>query len=236
MAETVEFVFKGHSCVLICPDNPAQGRPWLWRTEFLYAFNDADNALLHRGYHIAYCGFSDEYGSDEAVALFREFFDFIVKEYSLAPKASLFGFSRGGLYALNYALAHPNDVTCLYLDAPVVDLRSWPGGLGKGCGSPSEWEDCKKRVLGVHSDEEAGRHRTNPVNRLDEICATGIPVLIVAGDSDRVVPYEENGLLLAQALERNGREARVIIKAGCDHHPHGLADVTPVVNFMEANS
>lgn len=58
----------------------------------------------------------------------------------------LLGFSRGGLYALRYAGLYPERTGALYLAAPVLDIRSWPGWRGNGLGSPAEWRDC----LGVH--------------------------------------------------------------------------------------
>ena len=42
----------------------------------------------------------------------------------------------------------------------------------------------------------------------------------------------ENGLLLQEAYEAAGLPLAVFIKPGCDHHPHGLADPTPVVEFI----
>lgn len=232
MPETREFDFMGHSSVLICPDKPAEGRPYVWRTEFLYAFNQVDMALLEKGWHIAYCGYSDEYGSKESISLFKKFHDFLSEEFSLSGKPSLFGFSRGALYAVNYAMAYPQDVSCLYLDAPVLDLRSWPCGMWKGLGSPAEWEDCKKRILRITDDSEAENADINPVNRLDRLAGLGIPVVLVAGDSDSYVPYEENGLRLAEAYRNKGCEISVTIKEGCDHHPHSLEDPAPVVDFV----
>lgn len=233
MPKTLEFDFRGHKATLICPDSPEDGNPWLWRTEFLYAFNDADMALLNRGRHIAYCQYSDEYGSGRAVELFKEFRDFLVKEYKLSPKASLFGFSRGALYAINYSVKYPGDVSSLYLDAPVIDLRSWPGGFWKGHGSPDEWADCKKRVLGIESDEEADNIEINPINYLDKLAETDIPALIIAGDSDAYVPFEENGKYLYDAYKSLNKTVQLIIKPGCDHHPHSLENVEPIVRFVE---
>ncbi len=43
--ETKGFAFGGHQCTLICPDIPAKGKPWVWRAEFLGAFDYADKAL-----------------------------------------------------------------------------------------------------------------------------------------------------------------------------------------------
>ena len=45
----IEFSLNGRDAVLICPDQPAPGMPWVWRAEFLGAFDYADRALLARG-------------------------------------------------------------------------------------------------------------------------------------------------------------------------------------------
>ena len=83
---------------------------------------------------------SDMYGCDKAVELMKQFHDYVVEKYGLNPKPSIFGFSRGGLYSVNYAVKYPNDLSSVYLDAPVLDIRSWPGGHE---GAKHEWEECK---------------------------------------------------------------------------------------------
>ena len=40
----IEFSLNGRDAVLICPDQPAPGMPWVWRAEFLGAF---DLSLIH---------------------------------------------------------------------------------------------------------------------------------------------------------------------------------------------
>ena len=64
------------------------------------------------------------YGSPGAVAHMRVFQEYVTAAFGLAPQTVLFGFSRGGLYACNYAMEHPERVLLLYLDAPVLDLLS----------------------------------------------------------------------------------------------------------------
>ena len=49
--------------------------------------------------------------------------------------------SRGGLFIYNWGSANTDRVACIYADAPVCDLRSWPGGKGKGKGSKPDWEE-----------------------------------------------------------------------------------------------
>ncbi len=234
MSNKVEFLFEDHKCLIVIPDNPRADRAFLWRTEFPFAFDMADCALIDRGFFLVYCSVSNEYGSPYSIEVFKRFHDFIVKEYDLSPRASLFGFSRGGLYACNYACAYPEDVACLYLDAPVLDLFSWPAGLGLGIGSPDEWEDCKRRVLDITEVPELRAYRGHPIARLHELIATKLPVILVAGGVDQTVPYSENGAIMAAAYEKAGAPITVIVKPDCDHHPHSLEDPTPIVDFVEA--
>ena len=63
-----------------------------------------------------------------------------------------------------------------------------------------------------------------------------MPVILVAGDSDKVVPYCENGIMIEKEYENPGIPFCLYIKEGCDHHPHGLEDNTPIINFVEKYS
>ena len=63
--------------------------------------------------------------------------------------------------------------------------------------------------------------------------AAGIPIFLVCGDADRVVPYAENGKALYDYVSANGGNITAIVKPDCDHHPHGLDDLSPLVEFTE---
>ena len=118
------FEFNGYEATVIIPEKP-NGK-WVWKTEFLYAFDQAERALLAKGYTRVYYQISDKYGSPAAIRLMEEFYHFVVSKFHLDKKCVLFGFSRGGLYAFNFALAYPNFVDKVYLDAPVLNLKTWP--------------------------------------------------------------------------------------------------------------
>ena len=60
-----------------------------------------------------------------------------------------------------------------------------------------------------------------------------LPIIMVYGDSDDIVPYHENGALLEKYYRENGGTIVTIGKAGCGHHPHGLEDNTPIIEFVE---
>ena len=217
---------------MICPKTPDTAGRWVWRAEFFGAFDTADQALLARGWAIAYHRVSNMYGCSQSVVYMREFREVLRDVFGMTGRAALFGFSRGGLYAFRYAVTWPEDVLALYLDAPVLDIRSWPGGKGAGIGDPACWEECKRwYCLDEHS---AWFFRDNPLDRIDELVRTGIPVLLVAGEADDVVPYAENGAVMAAKMAAAGGRIHVILKPGVGHHPHSLEDPAPITGFMEA--
>ncbi len=226
---TDKFDYKGKEATVIVPENPNGN--WVWRAEFLGAFDYADQALLKKGWHIAYYHLSDMYGCDTAINMMKDFHDFVIKKYELNSKAAIFGFSRGGLYSVNYTLKYPDDIGVLYLDAPVLDIKSWPGGLGKGEGSPINWKECLE-IYGL-TEETVKDFKKNPLDRADELIETGIPVILVAGGSDTVVPYPENGELLAKKYKKSNVPFEVYVKPECGHHPHSLEDPKVIVDFIE---
>ena len=226
-----DFEWNGKACILVRPDAPRPDRPWIWRAEFFDAFAQVDEAMAQRGYYMAYCGLSDRYGCPSAVEDMEAFRQMLVAREGLSPRPILFGFSRGGLYACNYALKYPDHVDKLYLDAPVTDIRSWPGGYGALPGDQALWAECMA-CYGL-TEETARAYDGGPLAHAEDLARTGIPVALVAGDSDAVVRWEENGLPFSQRFRAAGGEILVILKPGCDHHPHSLDDPTPVVEFLD---
>ncbi len=228
--ERLDFVFEGHECILIKPEKAAAGNPWVWRAEFFGAFPQVDEAMVKEGWHIAYVRLSDRYGCPSAIEDMERFRAYVVAEFGLAEKADIFGFSRGGLYTVNYALAYPQYARTLYLDAPVMDIRSWPGGKGEGVGSEPCWAECMA-CYGL-TEETAKDFAMNPLDRSEELAKTGIPVIVVAGGVDKVVPYDENGEQFVKRFRAAGGKIEEIVKPDCDHHPHSLEDPSPVVRFI----
>jgi pimeloyl-ACP methyl ester carboxylesterase len=121
----------------------------------------------------------------------------------------------------------------IYVDAPVCDMKSWPGGKGRSNGSPEDWEKCKA-IYGFATEEQAMTYRNNPIDTtmLRPIAESHIPILAVCGDADLVVPMDENILILKKRFLELGGNIEVITKPGVGHHPHSLEDPTPIVNFI----
>ena len=71
----LDFTVDGRDSLLIVPEHPLPGDPWVWRTEFFGAFDTVDRALLEKGWRIAYHKVSDMYGCQKAVEYLRAFQD-----------------------------------------------------------------------------------------------------------------------------------------------------------------
>jgi lysophospholipase L1-like esterase/pimeloyl-ACP methyl ester carboxylesterase len=228
--DRVDFVLNGRRVILVSPKTAAPGRPWIWRTEFFGAFPSVDIAMLAQGWHVAHYSVPGLFGAPVALDAMDGFYSQIVAEHQLAPKPVLEGFSRGGLYAFNWAARNPAKVAALYVDAPVCDFKSWPAGKGKGKGAPSEWQGCLKAY--GFTEEQALAYKLNPLDNLEPLAAAKIPIIAVAGDTDDVVPLAENIAIVESRYSELGGEIQLIVKPGVGHHPHSLTDPAPVVEFL----
>lgn len=224
------FVFNGRQAKVVKPTKVAMNAPWVWRARFWGHEPQADSTLLACGFHVVYCDVAELYGNAQAVEIWNQFYAFL-HQAGLSSKVALEGFSRGGIYAYNWAIANPEKVSCVYADAPVLDLKSWPGGKGRSPGSTKDWE-LFKQDYNLKTEEEAMQFKGNPLDNVDKIVRGGYPMLHVCGDADDVVPIEENTMLFEQRVKSLGGNITVIHKPGVNHHPHSLKDPSPIVAFI----
>jgi len=231
--EGYTFTFDGRSCTVIVPKKPLPHRPWVWRARFLGHQPQADLALLNKGYFVAYIDVANQFGSPTAVQHWNKFYDLLVKKYKLSPYPALEGMSRGGLIIFNWAKANPEKVGCIYGDNPVCDFKSWPGGKGKGKFHARSWKACMK-AYGFKTEAEALAYKDNPIDNLTPLARACVPILIVCGTKDNIVPGPENEDLLEKRYKKLGGKITIIRKKGAGHHPHSLKDPTPIVDFILA--
>lgn len=228
--QRLDFEVAGRASILVRPMNPAPGLPWIWRTEFFDHAPQVDRALLARGWHVAHIDAKDMYGGPKAMGLFNQFYAHLIVNFGLAKRVVMEGFSRGGLYAFNFAATHPSRVAAVYLDAPVLDIRSWPGRDRNS----KEWTECLD-AYGL-TEQSLVAFRGNPLDRVVPVAKGNVPVIVVCGDADKTVPFAENTAVLQQRFLDLGGTIEVILKPGADHHPHSLEDPTPVVDFLLRNA
>jgi len=227
--ECYDFAFDGRDAKIVRPKKAAPGLPWLWRARFWGHEPQTEIALLERGFHIAYCDVAELFGNESAIVRWNRFYEMLVGA-GLAKKPALEAFSRGGIYAYRWAAANPERVACVYADAPVLDLKSWPGAKGSGAGNRVEWERFKQDYN--FTEDEAIAFNGNPLDLSPQIARAGFPMFHVCGDSDPVVPIEENTDPFEKKIRASGGTITVIRKPGVGHHPHSLPNPEPIVEFI----
>lgn len=228
--ERLDFEFNGREAILVKPENADTGRHYMLKTEYFGAFPDTEIEMLKRGWHLAYIKNLNRWGVVEDEDMRAEFCRFLRAEFDLAEKCIPVGMSCGGLHAVCFAAQYPELVSALYLDAPVMNLLSCPMGMGGGNFS----QDMLDEVLSAWNLTRTDMlsFRMHPIDRMGPVIENRIPVIMVAGDSDETVPYHENGIIMVSEYKKRGIEIEEYIKPGCGHHPHGLEDPSPIVNFM----
>jgi pimeloyl-ACP methyl ester carboxylesterase len=200
--EKREFMVDGVKGYVVMPRIAASGMPWVWQARFPNYHPEAATALLSKGFHVAYFDLPNIFGSPAAVQSFSHFYDYIVTTYGLSAQVALEGISRGGLFVYNWATKNPQKVTCIYCESPVCDLKSWPGGKGKGLGSPADW----KQALASYAftEEQMLAFRGNPIDELAPLAESKIALLHVVCERDKVVPPAENTAILAERYRKLG--------------------------------
>lgn len=225
----LDFSFEGRNAILVCPDTPDPAGRWLLKTEYFGAFPAFEIEMLKRGYHVAHISNITRWHVEEDSYARAEFCEFLHRECGLHPKCVPVGMSCGGLQATYFAARYPQYVSVLYLDAPVLNYLSCPCGVGGS--DPSMYEEFV-RHKGM-TIRDLINYRDHPIDNADKIIAAGIPLALICGDSDRTVPYAENGLAMSQKYRASGLPFLEVLKPGCGHHPHGLEDNAPLVEFVE---
>jgi len=217
----IDFEFESRQAILVCPKTPVDGNKWLYKTEYFEAFPTFELEMLKRGYYVAHISNKSRLCPAEDTDMRSRFCEFLKTEFSLNEKCFPIGMSCGGMQAVYFA--------ALYIDAPVLNLLSWPLGLGTSQDAcPEEF----KRDIGI-SVAQMLNYRNHPIDCKEKLLKSGIPIFMVCGDSDITVPYNENGKVLSNYFKANGGNLTEIVKVGCDHHPHGLKDYTPLFDFVE---
>ncbi len=208
-----EFAVKGHTAFLIMPHPVAADfkTAWVWYAPALQGLPGPEEKwmfqkFLEAGMAVAGIDVGESYGNPVGRTLFSALFEQLVEQRGLSQTPCLLARSRGGLMLYNWAVEHPSSVACVAGIYPVCNLSSYPG-VGKACGAYGMTAEQLETQLTEH----------NPLDRLQPLAEAHVPIYHIHGDSDTVVPIEENSGALAQRYRQLGGEITLNVIKGQGH-------------------
>ena len=206
------------------------------KTEYFGAFPALQNEMIKRGYTLLFIENRNRWGTPEQIEDQYEFILYASKELGVENKVFTIGMSCGGMMSILLAAKHPEVINALYIDAPVVNFLSCPARLGNAPDvTDGMWEEFERAWK--MTKQELLTFRGHPIDYLDKLVENKIRIYMAYGDSDKTVPYEENGIALERKYKENGLEGLIYIdkKVGVDHHPHGPSDIDFAIKYLERN-
>jgi pimeloyl-ACP methyl ester carboxylesterase len=205
----------GHAAFVFLPDESKRmnPQPWIYYAPTLPPYPDEAERWMHEqflaaGVAVAGIDVGEGYGSPAGQKLFDALYRDLTEKRHFARKPCLFGRSRGGLWVSSWAISNPARVAGIIGIYPVFDLRTYPGikiaAPAYGV-SPAELE--------ARSDE------FNPIARIDLLAKAHVPIAIIHGDDDKVVPLNENSAELVRRYTKVGAESlvKLIVLKGQGH-------------------
>lgn len=239
------FTIEGCEAWIVEPEYPAQDGRWTWCAQWAEAFvpRVGTVAYLEHGFYHGHVDVHRFHGSPKGMEIMSKFQDIAVG-LGLASKVSLLGLSWGGFYSLRYAETYPERVRSIYLDAPV-------------CNAADPDPSAADRVEQISEQwgltvEQLKTSKLNPLNNVKAIADAKIPVFAIIGGADNVVLPPLNFDLLEAEFKKLGipvtelqqdktmadtlmnvqpGNVYVLHRRAWAHHPHGLDNVTPLMQF-----
>jgi pimeloyl-ACP methyl ester carboxylesterase len=196
------------------PGRRSSPQPWIFYGPTLPQYPDEAERWMHEqflaaGIAVAGIDVGEAYGSPQSHLAFDALYQELTEKRGFARQACLFGRSRGGLWTSSWAIAHPERVAGLIGIYPVYDFRTYPK-LAKAA-----------PAYGMSEAELESRNaELNPIERIEVLAKARIPVTIIHGDDDRVVPLEQNSAELLRRYTAVGAKdlVQLIIAHGQGHN------------------
>ncbi|MEM1069109.1 MAG: ThuA domain-containing protein, partial [Planctomycetota bacterium] len=149
----------------------------------------------------------ESYGSPKGREKYQAYYNYLVEQRQFHPRPVLLARSRGGLMLYSWAAEHTDCVAGIAGIYPVCNLQSYPGLKNA---SPA-FELSEKELTDRLTE-------FNPIDRLESLAKSGVPIFHIHGDQDRVVPLEANSGLLADRYKQLGGKIDLEIVEGQGHN------------------
>jgi dipeptidyl aminopeptidase/acylaminoacyl peptidase len=210
------FLVEGRSAFILWPpeEKRQKPQPWIMYAPTLPRYPDSHEKWMHEqfvaaGVAVAGIEVGEAYGSpagqEHFTALYRE----LTENRGFATKPCLLGRSRGGLWVSSWAIRNTDKVAGIAGIYPVFDLRTYPG-LNRAA-----------PAYELQPDELAAKlDEYNPIARIDVLAKAKVPVFIIHGDIDNVVPLKENSATLVERYKQAnaGDAVELVVVEGQGHN------------------
>lgn len=231
LTERESFLVAEHKAFVIEPPTGSRVKgpmPWVWYAPTLGKGlpGGAEKWMFDRlhaeGIAIAGVDVGESYGSPKGREVFQALYEELTKNRDYSPKPVLLARSRGGLMLYSWATEHPDSVAAVAGIYPVCNIASYPG-VKNAAGA-----------FGITAKQlEESLTKFNPVDRLEGLAASQVPIFHIQGDSDRVVPHEKNSGLLTERYKALGGPIDIELIKGQGHNMwRGWFESKRLTDFM----
>lgn len=191
----------------------AKPQPWIFYAPTLPAYPDEAERWMHEqflaaGIAVAGIDVGEAYGSPKSHAAFDALYRELTGKRGFAARPCVFGRSRGGLWVSSWAIANPSRIAGIIGIYPVFDFRTYPGLTNAAPAYGLTVQELQTRV-----DE------FNPIAHVATLAKARVPVALIHGDKDKVVPLAQNSAEFARRYKEAGADTlvKLIILEGQGH-------------------
>ncbi len=226
----VSFPIEGRPAfILMPPENLRRTpQPWIFYAPTLPGYPDSHEKWMHEqflaaGVAVAGIDVGEAYGSPRGRGPFDALYRELTENRGFAARPCLLGRSRGGLWVTSWAAENPEKVAGIAGIYPVFDLRTYPG-LDKAA-----------PAYGLSPEQLGARlGEFNPIGRVDGLARRRVPILIIHGDEDKVVPLKENSAEVEARYRAAGAAdsiTLIVVKGQGHNFWEGFFRCRPLVDF-----
>ncbi len=140
------------------------------------------NRLLDAGISIAGVDVGESWGNPDGRSVFTRLYKAMVRR-GFSSRPCMLARSRGGLMVFNWALDHRDEVGCIAGIYPVLDICCYPG--------------IEKAAPAYHLSIEEMAVALPDINPIDRIHDLHVPIFLLHGDADVIVPLWRNSAAAA---------------------------------------
>ncbi len=189
-------------------------QPWVFYGPTLPGYPDSHEKWMHEqflaaGIAVAGIDVGEAYGSPQGQKHFTALYDELTGKRGFAKKPVMLGRSRGGLWVTSWAAANTDKVAGIAGIYPVYDFRTYPSIKAAA------------PAYGLTPEELTAKlAQYNPIEQVHLLAKAKVPVCIIHGDDDKVVPLKENSAELLLRYKAEGAEdlVNLIVAKGQGHN------------------